>query len=317
MRCRIRIGALVLLAGAVALPPSEHAQAGRDNSHPGASAPGNATKSEAGKLRFDAVSVRPSTQQFVLKGMDFLNPAGDAAPPQGGLFSWNVSLPWLINFAYDLRSSQARREAREALPKWAQDEWYTIEARAEGIPTRDDVRQMVRSLLEERFQFAGHRQEREGQVYALMLGHSGNRLKPHPLGSPCALTSSQTDERKYPNIDPSYESVPAHCGVFSRVLSRSGEHRLELLDLTMQQVADSLGLALPLSVVDRTGLTGRYDAVLDFGPEGVPLNSDSSDEIGLSPLSVALEKQLGLKLVKQNAQVEVFVVDHISLLSEN
>lgn len=65
--------------------------------------------SGASTLAFDAVSVRPSAQESALKGVGFLNPAGDEAPPQGGLFSWNVSLPWLINFAYDLRSSQMRR----------------------------------------------------------------------------------------------------------------------------------------------------------------------------------------------------------------
>ena len=71
----------------------------------------------ASKLAFDAASVRPSAQDSSLKGVDFLNPASNAAPPPGGLFSWNVSLPWLINFAYDLRSSQMRRGARESVAK--------------------------------------------------------------------------------------------------------------------------------------------------------------------------------------------------------
>jgi uncharacterized protein (TIGR03435 family) len=85
-----------------------------------------------------------------------------------------------------------------------------------------------------------------------------------------------------------------------------------MLNMTMQQIADSL------SVVDQTGLTGRYDAVLDYGPDQVPQNAgSSSDELGLPPLPAALEKQLGLKLVKQNASVDVFVIDHIGTLSGN
>jgi uncharacterized protein (TIGR03435 family) len=286
--------------------------------HALAYAPASPATSGASKLEFDAAAVRPSAQKFLLKGVDFLNPAGDEAPPKGGLFSWNVSLPWLINFGYDLRSSQERRGAREALPKWAQDEWYTIEARAEGNPTRDDVRQMVRSLLKDRFQFAAHREKREGQVYALVVAKPGLGLKPHPEGAPCTLSTLKVN--KYPNTSPSYDAVLAHCGISSRELSRSGEHRFEMLDVTMQQIADWLGLgglALPLSVVDQTGLKGRHDAVLDFGPDGVPPNADSSDEIGLPPLPVALEKQLGLKLVKENAQVDTLVIDHIGELSEN
>ncbi len=315
--CKVyRTAALLTLAIAVALPACAHLQAGGTGGQGGASAPADPLSSTTNGLTFEAASIRPSAQRFVLKGIDFLNPAGDEAPPPGGLFSWNVSLPWLINFAYDLRSAQERRGAREALPRWAQDEWYAIEARAEGNPTRDDVRQMVRSLLADRFQFAAHREKRESQVYALVVARPGLGLRPHPEGAPCTLSTLKVD--KYTNIVPSYDAVPAHCGISSRELSHSGERRFEMLDVTMQQIADSLGLAVSPSVVDRTGLAGRYDAVLDFGPDGVPPNAASfSDEIGLPPLPAALEKELGLKLVKQNAAVEVLVVDHIGTLSEN
>jgi uncharacterized protein (TIGR03435 family) len=277
----------------------------------------SAAAAGAAKLAFDAASVRRSPQESVLKGVDFLNPASNAAPPQGGLFSWNVQLPWLINFAYDLRSSQTRRQAREALPKWAQEDWFTVEARAEGSPSRDDVRQMVRSLLQDRFQLAAHMQKRDGLVYALAVAKPGLGLRPHPEGGPCTLSSSQVDEKKYPAIYPSYKAVPAHCGIFGRELSHSGEHRLEMLNVTMQQIAAALGLGLPLSVVDRTGLAGRYDAVLDFGSDGVPPTTESSDEIGLPPTTVALEKQLGLKLVKQKASIDTLVIDHMEKLSAN
>jgi uncharacterized protein (TIGR03435 family) len=314
--CKLeKTAALLALGIATALPVCAQLQPAVDQAAASA-APSPAT-SGAGKSTFDAASVRPSTQEFSLKGVDFLNPASDAAPPPGGLFSWNMQLTWLINFAYDLRSSQARREARQALPKWAQEGWFTIEARAEGNPSRDDVRQMVRSLLEDRFQLAAHMGKREGQVYALVVARPGFALKPHPEGAPCTLSSSQMDESKFPHVYPSYKAVPAHCGISSRELSHSGERRLEMLNVTMQQIADSLGLGLPLLVVDKTGLAGRYDVVLDFGSDDVPPNADSSETIGLLPLPGALEKQVGLKLVKEKAQVDTFVIDHIEKLSEN
>lgn len=276
----------------------------------------NPPTNTAGKLAFDAASVRPNTQNSSPKGMDFLNPASDASPPQGGLFSWNVQLPWLINFAYDLRSSQMRREAREALPRWAQNSWFAVEARAEGNPSRDDVRQMVRSLLEDRFHFAAHMGKRKGQVYALVLGRPGFAPKRHIQGTPCTLSSSQAGENEFPHIAPSYEVVPAHCGIFSRELSHGGDRRLEMLDVTMPQIASSLGLGLPLLVVDKTGMEGRYDVVVDFGPDDVS-NTDASDTIGLPPLQGALEKQAGLKLIKQSAVIESFLIDHIEEDSGN
>jgi uncharacterized protein (TIGR03435 family) len=161
-----------------------------------------------------------------------------------------------------------------------------------------------------------HFEKREGQAYALVVARPGLGLKPHLEGAPCTLPPLKSD--KYPHAYPSYDAVPAHCGIFNRELSHGGERRFELLDVTMQQIADSLGLGTPLAIVDKTGLAGSYDAVLDFGPDGVPPNAESTpDEIGLLPLPVALEKQLGLKLVKQDAQVETFVIDHIGELSEN
>ena len=269
--------------------------------------------SSAGKLAFEVASVRPSTQDSDLKGVDFLNPASDAPPPEG-LLSWNVQLPWLINFAYDLRSSQMRRAAREALPRWAQDDLFTIEARVAGNPSRDDVRQMVRTLLEDRFQFSAHTAERERQGYALVIAKPALGLKPHAEGAPCTLPSSKDDEKKYPHLSPSYEAVPAHCGIFGRELSRSGEHRLEMLNVTLQQIAQALGL--PVSVVDKTGLAGHYDAVLDFGSEGIQEKGEFSDEIGLPPVRIAVEKQLGLRLAKQSAPLDTLVIDHIEKLSE-
>jgi uncharacterized protein (TIGR03435 family) len=93
------------------------------------------------------------------------------------------------------------QKAWAALPKWAQDEWstvYAVKACAEGNPTRADVRQMVRSMLEERFQFTGHLEKREGEVFALEVVAPNLGLKPHSEGTPCELSPSQVDENKYP-----------------------------------------------------------------------------------------------------------------------
>ena len=282
----------------------------------------------AHRLEFDAVSVRPSERKFVMIGLDFLDPISKMPPPPGGLFSWNVQLASLVDFAYDLRNSQLQREAYQALPKpynTPQDSWFAVEARAEGNPTREDVRQMVRSMLEERFHLAAHLEKRDGEVLQLMVDKPGLGLKPHTEGDPCTLPSSMTDSAKYPHAYPPYEQFKVRCGIFNRELTHSGERRLEMLDVTMDQIANTLsgvnaifgGQVLP--ILDGTGLKGQYDAVLEFGPPIPPdaASPNASDAIGAPPLQVALDKQLGLKLVKQRAQVDVFIIDHIEPLSEN
>lgn len=120
----------------------------------------------------------------------------------------------------------------------AQDEWSAIEASAEGNPTRADVRQMVCSMLEERLQFTGHLEKRD----VLEVATPGLGLKPHPEGTPFTI-SSLMDENKYPQAYPTYKGFHLRCGVFNRELSHIGERPLEMLDVTMQQIADSLGAA--------------------------------------------------------------------------
>jgi len=183
---------------------------------------------------------------------------------------------------------------------------------------------MVRSLLEDRFQYSAHLEKRDGQVYALQVVKPGLGLKPHPDGAPCTLSPAQMGEKQYPHAYPDYKGVLPRCGVFNRELSHAGERRFELLDVTMQEIAEFLGQQLlflgqqpSLQIVDRTGLEGRYDAVLDVAPSSLQQGPDPGDEVGAPMLPTALEKQLGLKLDKQNAQVDVFVTDHMGTLSEN
>jgi uncharacterized protein (TIGR03435 family) len=301
-----RVVALLILGIAGALPAFAQSQS-KPNAGPGV-ASAHTEAGSASKQTFEVASIRPGPK-FVLKGWDFLDPLNKVAP-KGGLFSWNVPVGYLIYFAYDLRSQQVRGAMYKELPQWAKDESYTVEARADGDPSREDVRQMVRSLLEERFKLTAHSGTHDGQVNELIVVKPGVGLKPHVEGASCELTMPPTTWAY-----PPYKDFPVRCGIFDRELGKY-RRRIEMVDVTMSQVADTLSNHSLLSVVDSTGLTGHYDAILDYGPEIVPPEADSAEEVG-SPVSVALEKQLGLKLVKKNALVEYFVIDHIEKPSEN
>src|ERR1035437_8082041 len=162
-----KVAALLVLGIAVTLPGFAQSQTQPNAQQAAASAPANPEAGTASKLTFEVASVRPG-KKFYLDGWDFLDPVNKEAP-KGNLFSWNVPFGYLMFFAYDLRSTPLRRGASEQLPQWARDEWYAVEARADGNPSREDVRQMVRSLLEERFKFAAHSGTHDGQVNALMV----------------------------------------------------------------------------------------------------------------------------------------------------
>jgi uncharacterized protein (TIGR03435 family) len=68
-------------------------------------------------------------------------------------------------------------------------------------------------------------------------------------------------------------------------------------------------------VIDKTGLTGKFDFTLEFAPETNDRRTD--DGTSLAPQSAgrtfyeALREQLGLKLVTQKGLVDVIVIDHL------
>jgi uncharacterized protein (TIGR03435 family) len=82
----------------------------------------------------------------------------------------------LVMYAYHVKNFQLAGTA----PLFKEDNTrWDIVAKSEGdtAPTRDEFRQMLRSLLAERFQLKVHRETREMPVYALVVGKNGAKFK--------------------------------------------------------------------------------------------------------------------------------------------
>lgn len=96
--------------------------------------------------------------------------------------------------------------------------------------------------------------------------------------------------------------------------------------LSMASIAGRLRTYAGRTVIDRTGLTGTYDATLRFAPDlaamsrgtvifrpaaqpPLPVNTPPGDDA--PPLEAALREQLGLKLEAQPGTMEVLVVDRL------
>jgi len=97
-------------------------------------------------------------------------------------------------------SGNAAAGIRKAMqmPEWVTTERYAIEARADGTPTKDQMRLMMRSLLAERFGFKAHFEERTLPAFALELvnpGKTGPKLRPHSEGVPCEARDARSFHR--------------------------------------------------------------------------------------------------------------------------
>ena len=288
----------------------------------------------AAKLEFDAASVRQnksnekqsSTFSLDNGNVYFTVDKDDALGPSGGYFSaTNTSLQRYIIFAYNLTGTQelALRFSfwsgmSSNAPAWVGTEGFDIRARAEGHPTKDQVRQMMRFLLEDRFKLRVHMETRRVPVFALVAvnpGRVGSDLRPHPAEDPCSAPSTDT-----PSAAASKE-LPIVCGVIAHLPPTApGRNRFGGRDVTLAHLADSLptqtGMAtLARPVIDQTGLSGPFDFSLEWMPEidGPPAQGDESG----TTFREALKDQLGLKLVPQKGPVEVLIIDHVEPPSEN
>ena len=198
------------------------------------------------------------------------------------------------------------------IPDWTITERFDITARAAGPINDEERRLMMQALLADRFKLVARRERRELTVLALMLARTDGKPGPNlveskgctPPANPAAPAASQAGAQ-----------TPV-CGS-----KPGGPGRLILTGSSISQFTSLLALALGRTVVDKTGLTGRYDLDLTYMPERQfptgPENSTPTSDVNAPSIYTAVREQLGLKLEQQRDQEEVLVIDHIERPSEN
>lgn len=198
----------------------------------------------------------------------------------------------LVSLAYGLHSKQIVNG-----PPWLLTARFDIEGvpDVEGRPNHDQVKLMIQKLLATRFKLAVHHEQRELAVYAIIIGKNGPKL-------------TKTDRKPSDNTNFSYTN---------RVV-------LTVRNATMADFADGMQASfMDRPVVNQTGLTDRYDFLLKWTPDGSQSGLGEkmpppADDANAPPgLYTAIQEQLGLKLVSTKAPVDVLVIDHIEMPSEN
>src|SRR5450755_783521 len=112
---------------------------------------------------FDVASVKPATG----------NTADFRVYPGGRLHVVGLTVNVILLEAYGLEHYQITGG-----PAWLGTDRFDIEAKAEGDPTKAQMMAMLQALLADRFQLKVHRESKEGNVYALVVGKSGHKLQP-------------------------------------------------------------------------------------------------------------------------------------------
>jgi len=202
------------------------------------------------------------------------------------------TLKLLIAAAYDLNPRTI-----SGGPGWIESDHYDIVAVTPGEirPTHDEQMSMLRDLLTERFKLTFHREEKVFSIYELQVAKGGPKLKAStaPPDDPPALIST---------VYPQRIVMPARNVTMS-----------DLTRLMQRAILDR-------PVVDKTGLSGRYDFDLEWAPDETQFGGEvppASAEAQAAPLFSAIQQQLGLRLEATKGPVQALVVDRAERPSAN
>jgi uncharacterized protein (TIGR03435 family) len=268
-----------------------------------------------------AALVRPQAQTLSFEVASVkANRSGDLRlsmpPPAGGRFTaTNVPLAIVVRFAYGLQDF-----ALVNVPDWANHERFDVNARAEGNPPPADMLAMLRTLLADRFKLATHKETREMPIYGLVLARRDGRLGPALRASHATCAEQPDDIGAGRPLPPARDCN--YIGPTPDVPMSSGQSRIAIRGVPIENLARFLAMTVRRPVVNRTGLTGRFDADIDPTmelpppppPPGIP---DPYQRDQFQTIFSVLPEQLGLRLQSDRAPVDVVVVDHVERPTEN
>lgn len=225
-----------------------------------------------------AESDHPSFEVATVKPSDPSDPGQGFHVEGRQIHVENESVISLIMFSFTVHPSQI-----VGGPEWARER-FDIHGVADfpGEPNLTQLREMLRKLLEDRFGLKVHRETRKMDVYTITVDKGGAKLQP---------------SKAPPNGLPDQTGFGGAQGQTMRFTNNS-----------MAEFAAGMLYFLDRPVVDRTGLTGKYDFTLKWNP-GLP--SATPDDNAFPGIFTAVRDQLGLRLnaVKDNA--EVLVIDEL------
>jgi uncharacterized protein (TIGR03435 family) len=235
-----------------------------------------AAQAPAQKPKFEVASVK-------------LNKTGASLPTRtiipGSLIYMDVVLAEYIQLAYGLQYRQLEG------PREIFEDRYDISAKAAGPAGPDEIKLMLRTLLEDRLQMRFHMESHEMAVNVLTIAKNG------------------------PTFHPSTGDGP-----LERRITRDA---YEFRNASMADLVELINNVGDRFVIDRTGLEGHYDFDFKLYDMYIPSKTDPIPDIkrnmadAIAASIPSAVQSLGLRLEGQKSMVEVLVVDSVSRPSEN
>ena len=255
-----------------------------------------------------------------------------------------MSLGDLIRTAYKLKSYQLTG------PDWMNSQRFDVLAKMPEGATKEQVPDMLKALLAERFKLVVHMESKEHSMYALTVGKGGSKLKESPpdpvvaadappaaapAGSTTIATNTGTMSIKQNGDGRGSTITTPGEGTVKTSMGPDGNIHLEMSKMDMPKFAETISRFVDRPVVDETGLKGNYQVVLDLSMGdmmrvaraagvGIPAGpaaagggaasggaADAASDPGGGGSVFTAVQTMGLKLEPRKETIETFIVDHL------
>jgi bla regulator protein blaR1 len=300
----------LLLAAAGATAIAAPIGIGLLNAPPSQAQTQSATAATAPLPQFEVASIKPAAPD---QRGTFIRPGAN-----GGININNMPVKEMMALSWHVQPYQITGG-----PSWIESARYDISATANHRLKPDELPLMIQALLADRLQLKVHHETKELPIYALVIankdGKLGPQLKESKEGSCTPFDTTKPPPPPDPNKPPTLG-----CGGM-----QMGPARLNATSVDLAMLTGVLGRTLGRTLVDKTGLTGKFDIQLQWTPDQAQLQAMAPPG-GLPPgmpapqfdpngpsIFTALQEQLGLKLESQKGPVDIIVIDHVERPSEN
>jgi uncharacterized protein (TIGR03435 family) len=197
-----------------------------------------------------------------------------------------MSLIDLIGIAFKVKPHQI--SGPDSMNSWLNVDRFDIIGKIPDGVDKDKMPEMVLALLVERFKFTFHRENRDHQIYALVVGKNGPKLKesppdPEPPKEGAAPPKEEKAEKGTMVIsngdskvavrqtsDGNGNSTATMSGGPNgtmRMTMQEGHMHMEIGKMTLEDFANVVSRFVDKPVMDMTGLKGNYQMALDLTME--------------------------------------------------
>jgi len=205
---------------------------------------------------------------------------------KGSVYAPCSDLWSIVRYAYHLSAASPIT----GLPSWAQAQCgpntFSIDATMPLETTEDQARQMMQSLLEDRFKMRIHWEKKDMKVLILTIASGGFKGKVY-------------DPKTYKSVTLNCPDDDPFC---SKFYGRT----------TISRIANVLSRPDVGLIIDNTGINDEHQYEANF-----MWASDQAEASSLPSLSTVLREKFGLLLKSQIAPVDVLVIDHVEKPSPN